>query len=132
MTVKEKLIKRLRTGFGIDYPNGINWANRMGRWDSPGISWVLGKVKCYDSATVALGWNRWVLTDDNELIEYLQADEEKYKSNEWRVEKVVDKDMRHCSYCKYYCPLVDCRMYCTFHKKRITARKKACEAFDMD
>ena len=132
ITVKEKLIKRLKKGFGIVYPADINWVNRMGHWSSPGISWQLGRIKCYESATIALTWNRWVLADDSELIEYLSCNEETYKSNGWKIENLTDEDKKHCSYCKHYCSLVDNRMYCRFHKKRITARKKACKEFDLN
>lgn len=132
MTIKEKLLKRLKSAFGIEYPANINWSNRMGAWNSTGFSWQLGKVKCYESGSVALFWKRWVLTDEQELIEYDPTMEDTYKSNGWWIEEVNSEDKRHCSYCKHYCPLVDGRMFCKFYKKRITARKKACKAFDLN
>lgn len=38
---------------------------------------------------------------------------------------------KHCSLCRYYWTGHG-YMYCTFHKKRITARKKFCKQFEID
>ena len=51
------------------------------------LSWSIGRYGCDVSATEALKWDRWVITDDCEIIEYYNGDHDTYLNRDYRIEK---------------------------------------------
>ena len=86
MTVKEKIIKRLNEGFNLSINKDIPWHTHMKTGWADAMSWGVSKYMCNTGATMALTWDRWVITDDNEIIEYLECDHDTYLNREYRIE----------------------------------------------
>jgi len=87
MTTREKVIKRLNEGFNAGIHQDTPWKTHMKTGWPDALSWSIGRYGCDVSATEALKWDRWVITDDCEIIEYYKGDHDTYLDRDYRIEK---------------------------------------------
>ena len=102
MTLKEKVIKRLKDGFGIELPMDVEWKTRQAHGNAIGMgvhSWYFCDIRipwqdcfgCCSSVKEALSWKRWVINTDVhelEISEYKEIERNWYDTHSFLIEKL--------------------------------------------
>lgn len=97
-TIKERIIDRLRGGFGINIPYDADWITHESRssLNPNSFSWYFvehGNIGSSVSATECLKWKRWVILD-GEICEYDEKVLERYKSWSYIIEDIDEEKVR--------------------------------------
>lgn len=103
-TVKERIIDRLKKGFGYDIPYDVEWRTHQatGHWvRSQGAwSWYFNDIRLplnindigsSFSATTVLSWKRWVIMGDGEIMEYSENERKYYEAMSYDIEEVEEQ-----------------------------------------
>lgn len=100
MTLKEKLIKRLNTGFGYNIPLDAKWKTNQAHGNYIGMgahSWYFCDVNLplnYNVGSCSnvkecLKWKRWVIEPKYmEICEYFENNEQLYKTYGYLIENI--------------------------------------------
>lgn len=93
-TIKQRIIDRLRRGFGIYIPYDADWVTHESRssFNPNSFSWYFVEhcnIGSSVSATECLKWKRWVILD-NEICEYNENMLDQYKSWSFIIEDIKE------------------------------------------
>lgn len=100
MTLKEKLIKRLKSGFGYNIPLDTKWKTNQAHGNFVGMgahSWYFCdtnlpfhyNVGSCSSVKECLTWKRWVIEPKYlEICEYCESQINFYKAYNYKIEEV--------------------------------------------
>jgi hypothetical protein len=99
MTLKEKVIKRLREGFGYDIPFDVKWKTNQAHGSNKGegaFSWyfcdympIIYQVGACVSVKECLKWKRWVINlDELEISEYSEDEKSLYSAYHYLIENI--------------------------------------------
>lgn len=100
MTLKEKVIKRLRNGFGFDIPINTKWKTNQAHGCYRGMgahSWYFCdtsipyhyNVGSCDSVKECLKWKRWVINvEEQEISEYVETQLRWYNTHNYLIENL--------------------------------------------